>query len=276
MKKRALLFCCVLLFRNLLSAQISGLDISNDFGAVNSNAQRELQLLSKILNKHPYAPSQFSQTYFNSSFNCINTALVFKSKPFVLKSAFPKQEFIIGAGFFTINSTLNNYTNLSYDSVSPDNKQHLNNIRFNLYTHREQIHAAYYFNSRVFGKNFKVYFGLGTIIGFNTIKSATRNTISRLSYSSRPKSDTLFFPNQTNIELDGSYSYTTLSAYLPLGLKYNLSCDFNLFAELKPGIQFQPLATKDTQWQQFLSFGIGIRYKFFAEENDENETGIFW
>jgi hypothetical protein len=165
---------------------------------------------------------------------------------------------------------------LTYYSFSPDNKQHLNDIRFNLYTHRKQIHAAYYFNSKVFGKNFRAYFGLGAILGFNTIKTSERNTISTLSYISRPKSDTLFFSNQTNVYFEGSHSYTTLSAYLPLGIKYNLSCDFNLFAEIKTGYQFHTLANKDSQWQSFLSFGLGIRYKFFGDASEEETKNSFW
>lgn len=276
MKFRGLLFCCVLLIRNMAFAQISAIDISNDFGYIASNPDREISLLSKTIGTAPYTPASFKEVYYNDAYNCVNLALVFKPKPVFLKSSFPKQELTIGAGFLTINSTVTNYTNLFYDSIGLNGRTYNNHISFNLYTHREQVHASYLLNSKVFGKRFKAYFGLGMAAGFNTIKSAQRNTSSTLSYSSRLQSDTMFIPDYKSQAIEGAYHYTTVSGYIPVGLKYNIDCNFNFFIEIKTGIQFQPGANPTQQWQNFSSFGLGIRYKFAPAEDKDQESSGFW
>lgn len=276
MTTRGLLLCCALLMCHLLSAQISGLDISNHGGYITSTPERELDMLSKITNSKPYRPSAFKENYFNNSYNCVKLALVYKPKPFLLKSSFPKQELIFGAGFLTINSTVTNYTSLLYNSIGLNNRTYKNDITFNLYTHREQLHTAYYFNSRTFGKRFRAFFGLGAAFGLNTIKTAQRNTRSQLIYASRLQSDTMFYPNQTNVDIEGAYNYSTLSAYLPLGIKYHLDCNFNLFMEFNTGVQFQFGANNNSRWQGFSSWGLGIRYKFVETEINDKESSSFW
>lgn len=260
----------------LLPAQIQAVDVSNHGGYIASTPERELEMLAKVMKSTPYSPASFKESSFNNSYNCVKLALVFQPKPFILKSSFPKQELIFGAGFLTINSTVTNHTRLYYDSIGLNGRTYNNHIGFNLYTHREQLHSAYYFNSRIFGKRFRAYFGLGAAFGLNTIKTAKRNSLSQLVYASRVQSDTMFYPNQTNISFEGSYNYSTLSGYIPLGIKYNLDCNFNLFMEFNTGAQYQFGASKGQRWQGFSSFGLGIRYKFNNEATKEDLKTSFW
>lgn len=273
---RNIILCFSLLSYIYLPAQILAVDVSNYGGYIQSSPERELDMLTKVINSTPYRPANFKESSFNNSFNCVRLALVFQPKPFVLKTSFPRQELIFGAGFLTINSTVTNYTNLYYDSIGLNNRIYNNHISFNLYTHRQQLHSAYYFNSRTFGKRFRAYFGLGATFGLNTIKTAKRNTRSQLIYVSRLQSDTMFIPNQTNITIEGAYNYSTLSGYIPLGIKYNLDCNFNLFMEFNSGVQFQFDARNGQHWQGFSSWGLGIRYKFNGETTEEDLKTSFW
>lgn len=273
-KKLILVFCFSCLSH--LPAQIVAIDVSNHGGYIQTTAERELDMLSKVINSHPYRPASFNETSFNNSYNCFKLALVFQPKPFLLKSTFPKQEFIFGAGFLTINSTVSNQTTLFYDSIGLNNRTYNNHISFNLYTHREQLQASYQLNSKTFGKRFRAYFGLGATFGLNTIKTAQRNTLSRLIYASRIQSDTMFIPNQTNVNIEGAYNYSTLTGYLPLGIKYHLDCNFNLFMEFNTGVQYQFGANKGQHWQGLSSWGLGIRYKFNGETTEEDVKTSFW
>lgn len=276
MKIPGLIFYCLLTLSSNCFAQITAVDISNHGGYIQTTPERELDMLTRVMNSTPYRPATFKESSFNNSFNCVRLALVFKPKPFVLKSSFPKQELIFGAGFLTINSTVTNYTNLYYDSIGLNGRTYNNHISFNLYTHRQQLHSAYYFNSRTFGKRFRAYFGLGAAFGLNTIKTAKRNTRSQLIYVSRLQSDTMFIPDQTNITIEGAYNYSTLSGYMPLGIKYNLDCNFNLFVEFNTGVQFQFGARNGQRWQGISSIGLGIRYKFNDEATEEDLKTSFW
>ncbi len=133
------------------------------------------------------------------------------------------------------------------------------------------INFDYTVNSKPILKDFALYSSLGGAVVLHNYKAA--------------KTDAPLFKRNSptigsNIELVNTQtSMTSVDLKMILGLKYNLSCDFNWFGELAFGGSYYPkgLSKKNT----ILSFGqialIGIRYKFIKpEEKTRNKANVFW
>lgn len=256
--------------------ELSGVDLSVDFGAFQTSFNREVFILKKLVDQEQVVRSitpGFSYASFVRSSLKVNAELVFTGKPVILKSCFHNSELKVGFSFLTSNGSLNDNSIITYDSLDANNIKYTKVVSYNFYFHQEQIQCTYLFNSRVFRKNFRMYTGLGGVFSIGTWKGARRNTISSLKIGEYAQYS--FIPTSSYYPLK-SYSANSLSLFVPIGLKYNLSCDLNLFSDLKFGMHYTPVFDKNIRTQRFFSFCIGFRYKLNQAEPDQDKNTSFW
>ncbi len=261
-----------------VTRQFTAIDISVDFGGFQTGFERELYILGKLVDK-PQTLQRITSDYtfaeFIQSSTKINLDLIFSIEPLLLKRHFRQQELKFGVAVLMSNSTIMQHSYLDYDSLGSKGEEFHRSVSFNYYFHREHIQGTYLLNSRVFGKNFRYYTGLGLMFGLGTWKGTTRNTISALRISQNWEQDSAAKYKSDYYPL-GSYSSGNVSVFIPIGLKYNLSCDLNLFADWKFGIHYYPKFERDFQIQNFYSFCLGVRYKFRNSEVDTEKNTSFW
>lgn len=132
------------------------------------------------------------------------------------------------------------------------------------------IHADYTINSRPFFNNFATYLSFGTSIVLHNFK-AVGQAGSWFRYAE---------PTIGGIEMTNTKTTLTsvdLKAFL--GVKYNFTCDLNLFIECGFGGSYyhRGLYGKSKLIKAANITFLGMRYKFVKDEDrSKSKSGVFW
>ena len=167
-----------------------------------------------------------------------------------------KSEFCFGLSFDIQNQgdIYKRFSNLRLQNYLPAKTI----VRLSYAYQCESIDLSYQFVSKVFFKHFAAFGGANLGFGYNTYK---RIDMSDVSYR-------LLVEN-------GVFNTSYLTTYGHLGLKYNLSCELNLFAQAETGLNFYGNLIGGKA--PFNAFCFGIRYKIIDEQDRKNYlNSSFW
>lgn len=256
-----------------VSKKFSGIEASYDFGSFQTSYNRELfilkQMVSDVQVLNQIKPD-YAAAYFHTSYNRINLELVYAANLRFFDKYFVKQEFKFGLGYLYSDGEKGSSTGYRYDSFDMSGIAYNKHISFKYFFHQEQIQCAYLLSSKVFKRHFKAYTGLGGIFGLSTWVGTSNLAIGKFE----PK-DSIPIYNSKRYTM-GNFSASSFSVYIPFGVKYNLSCDINLFSDFKFGLCYTPKFESGTGIQRFYSFCLGARYKILNNEMDLEKNSGFW
>lgn len=261
---------------SIVDSKLIGLDFSFDFGSNQTTYNRELFILNKLTSFHPFINNftpNYNEAYFNNSYNKVNVDLVFRIKPLLFKKQNLKQELRFGLSANYNNSLMHSNASIFYDSIASDNVVNRKYLSYNYRVFGQQIGLTYIINTKVFAKNFASYFGLGTFLSLNTFKGSRNNNFSVSKYR---LNDSLINSSYSSINIEHSLSTTSYAVFIPLGLKYNFSCEINLFLDLKFGLNFTPKFQKSEQFNRYNSLTLGFRYKLNQKDVLQSKQTSFW
>ncbi len=180
----------------------------------------------------------------------VRTSIVLTNNHDRYRWFFNKRELLLGLGFESDNAISSRYSNIrntQYPWVSPVST-------YTKFTYQCQyITAAYQFASKPFLQYFALFSGLNARFGMNTYKQVE---MTGAYYNS---------PGYDGAVLLQNYNIGYFSSGGHLGVKYNLSCDLNLFMRYETG--FNTYGGAIRAWSRFSSFGIGLRYKIIDDQD---------
>jgi len=256
------------------NTKFKGIDISVNFGHTKSNFSRELFILNRLIPNTVYInqmKQDYSEAYFYNKIVNLNAALVLNTKPLLLKKHFTTQEVNFGLGYSFINTENSIY----YSSTAMPNLRKETRLNFEYQSRQEQLHASYLFLSKTLLNNFKLHFGITGKLNLERIKLVEKNSFyETINYIK--SNDSIQSNSQNNYHFkDVNTTLTYFTFIVPLGIRYNIDCQTNVFTELQMGLQYSPILTSGEKFHKMISIGFGIRYKF-NEAETEIENGSFW
>lgn len=257
------------------NVKFKGLDIYLDLGSIKSTLSRDIYFANNSReNKNFFNNLNYNFTESNNIKRYLNvqTGLILKIKPCLLKQAFTNQEIRFGLGY----NFISNENTYKYKLIYSNGYKTEDVYNYTYKSSQEQLHVSYFILSKRFLKNFKSYTGLGAIfnlerVRFNSLNSyiVTRNYYDNNNSITRSEdSDNKNFNNE-------SFNYPVFGLLLPMGLRYNIDCHANIFTEIKIGYSYSPIFPINDRFQRTISIGFGIRYKFNDDQSYSNNN-IFW
>ncbi len=121
------------------------------------------------------------------------------------------------------------------------------------------VELGFQFSGKTFAKFFALFGGINSNFGMNTYKRIEMDDYYKLY-------------NEIKEE---NFSAVFSSNYMHLGIKYNLSCELNMFTQAEFGINLygQPFLTH----ARFYGTAFGIRYKIIDEQDrSQFRNSAFW
>jgi hypothetical protein len=142
---------------------------------------------------------------------------------------------------------------------------------YNFYpqSHDISIDASYLANSKPFGKRkyWAAYTGAGILAG-NGVASRVY-LIDDPAHAGSQLSGYGFYTNNhyaTKYHLNTPFN---VGIYIPVGLKYNLDCDWNVFWEYQFQVKWKTYSSQFNFFQNMHTFMFGVRYKLYKEAAQE-------
>ncbi len=168
-----------------------------------------------------------------------------------------KSEFCFGLSFDIQNEGANRKR---FSNLRLQNYLQAHSLVYLSYAYQcESIDLSYQFVSKVFFKHFAAFGGANLGFGYNTYK--------RIDIEDG-------FYRGIYVKY-GVFNTSYLTSYGHLGLKYNLSCELNLFAQAETGLNFYGKLIGGKA--PFNAFCFGIRYKIIDEQDRKNYlNSSFW
>lgn len=271
-----LFFFYLFLFPLMANAQrLSGIDLRFENGTIARNVDRDRHLLSYFTTPAglEHYNSGYQSQLYNSSYQGACAELVMGVRPVGNTSMIRE----IRAGYsFLVSSDYG--AHVAYDNYNGDyNRQ--KHVDYTLRLYRNQVSVSYLVNSKPMRGHWRFYAGSGLGVLTSLWKGGSPRSQSTylVSVVNKPNPDSIL--NYQVIyradELKSHHNYG-LNAHLFAGLKYNLSCDINLFLEYRYSGAFH---LNDTHyWQSANAFSIGFRYKFKNgdQRKEEKSDHAFW
>ncbi|MDP2176542.1 MAG: hypothetical protein Q8K70_11590 [Bacteroidota bacterium] len=254
-------------------SKLIGLDFSFDFGVNQTNYNRELFFLNQLSSFNPLIQNfkpNYTNAYFNNTYNKVNFEMVYRVKPLLFKKRNLKQELKFGVSVFYNKNLQMSNASIYYDSLASDNIMYEKYLGYNYRVSGQQLGLTYIINSKVFAKNFASYIGMGAVFSLNSLRGTKNSNF----YVSNYKNDTSLLWSSINIE--NTLNTTSYSLFIPLGIKYNFSCEVNLFLDVKFGLNFTPQLYKIDHFNRFNSLALGFRYKLNQKDVLQNKQSSFW
>ncbi|MEZ4805285.1 MAG: hypothetical protein R2852_07335 [Bacteroidia bacterium] len=216
----------------------------------------------------------FKSSYYDNTYTRLGLGLVFYNKPIQLFKTEFKTEFRLGASFSFSSSRFLNGMYLTYDSTDQNGLSLIKSVNFKYRQVHEQIQLEYLICSKRFARNFKFYTGIGAAFGISHwgVGNSNHNILYANDFHYRDSMNSKV--NTRSFELE-QFTAPHLSFWIPFGLKYNLSCDLNLFSEFKLGQVYTP-KIKETPLLTNYYINIGMRYKFKQTDIYKDKTSVFW
>jgi hypothetical protein len=166
---------------------------------------------------------------------------------------------------------------MSWDTVSNGIQKEVRQFFYQYKYSSQKIHFSYLLNSRIIKNSFALYGGLGAAIGFSNWRSNYEGRAGSYSKQILTAQNNQVSENKQNLPLE-NFSTGSGFIYLPIGVKYNLSCDINLFAEANLGAHYYLKGLrKNNTWLFNSTFNFGFRYKLIDDDNQVIKKGsVFW
>ncbi len=260
--------------------KIKGIDFRYGFGSYHLNNKDELNLLKKFTND-PNNYNKFDHSGIknrNDGFSDIYLGFVMVPSYYIKNRLFYREEFRIGLSYTFLNTVSDVYMN--FDTVQNGMQKEVRTFDHHYKFHSERVHFSYLLNSRISKKNFALYAGIGGSFGFVTWQT---------NYKSNNNSGYGIYHTEVltlqNTTVSGSskiiplenFTTQSLNVFVPVGFKYNLSCEINLFAEAHAGLHYYLKGLrKDGIWIPNMLFNFGFRYKLIDESVVQKKADVFW
>jgi hypothetical protein len=262
------------------SMKIKGIDFRYGLGSYHLNQKDEVNLLKKLSND-PNNYNRFDEARVNNlndGLSDIYLGFVMVPSYYIKNRLFYREEFRIGVSYTTLNSVSDVY--LNFDTVQNGLQKEVRTFDYHYKFHSERVHFSYLLNSRISKKNFAFYGGIGGSFGFVTWQTNYRSNSNSGSGIYRTElltlKNTAVSGNSKVIPLE-NFTTQSLNIFVPLGFKYNLSCEINLFAEAHAGLHYYLKGLrKDGVWIPNMLFNFGFRYKLIDESVLHKEADVFW
>ncbi len=194
---------------------------------------------------------------------------------YIRKKLFYREEFRVGLSFTILNNASN--VNLEWDTMQSGSQKEVRNIYYQYKYNSQRIHFSYILNTKIIKNHFAFYTGVGGNLGFSTWRtnydggagSYKKQVLTLQNNQVSEKSQMLPLEN---------FSTESASLYIPIGIKYNLSCEINLFIETHLGFQYYHSGLrKNNIWIANSIFNFGFRYKLIDDDNQlVKKGGAFW
>lgn len=260
------------------SFRIKGIDFRYGFGRYAIASDNETALASKFTNDQ----NNFYQ--FNKAkaspisgrgISDMYIGIVLVPSRYVKNKLFYREEFRIGISFTLLNNASSMH--LTWDTLQNGVQKEVKNLYYQYKYNSQRVHFSYLLNTRIIKNHFALYGGIGASVGFSSWRtdydggagSYKKQVLTNQNNQVSEKTQTLPLEN---------YTTESGSVYVPLGIKYNVSCELNLFFETQLGLQYfyKGLKKTNTLIPNTL-FNFGFRYKLIDDgEQSNNKNEIFW
>ena len=258
---------------------IKGIDFRCGFGNYNTTRNDELTL-------HKHFNNDASNTLDLSTANMYKGStlaepylgIVFTPKKMRSNSWYLKEEFRLG-----ISYTLSPPNTIYYkwDAIQSNQNQIKKYFYYEYVYHKQQLNFSYLLNKKIKNSNLAYYFGLGASFGFVTWRTQFQNNgwvgSSNYYVDNLSLTDSILSSSSAHFSMQ-NYSSTTAALNIPLGIKYNLSCDINLFMEGNFYCQYYQTGLYHAHAiKPSFMLNLGFRYKIIDEANKEiKKEEAFW
>lgn len=261
------------------SFRIKGVDFRCGFGPYYLSDKHEVNLLRHFSNdQNNYY--KFDQAHLETDHKgVVDLYLGFVLVPtyYVRNQLFYKEEFRVGLNYsFMNNGPMGNFNQLTYDTIQNTQTKEVSTFVYGYKYSSQGINLSYLLNRKIFKKNLAVYTGIGVSFGF---------AIWRTEFKAQPASmyqtETLTLQNNhvsTTSKIIPLENFATgcASFYIPIGLKYNLNCDLNVFTEGHFGYRFYSKGLNEHgTWVPEMMANFGFRYKI-VDDAVVHQTQLFW
>jgi hypothetical protein len=288
-----LIYIFLVLFVNTISAakdadslkqtSIQAIDLSIGTGYLPSPHAYQMEVLENLLiDKGGVSEvyQGFKSSYYDNTYTRFCLGLVLYNKPIQLFKKEFNTEFRFGASVSFSSSRNSNGMSLYYDSTDQNDLDLVKSLSFKYRQLHEQIQMEYLISSKRFARNFKFYTGFGAAFGMSHwgVGKKKNNIFYVNDFHFKDSMNSKMKTRSFDLE---QFTAPYFTAWIPFGLKYNLSCDFNVFTEFKVGQVFTP-KLKETPLLTNYYFNIGLRYKFKMvgdntnQKINANKSSVFW
>lgn len=258
------------------SGDLKGIDFSAGFSMLSYTEDDAIKIYSEIVTpnllREGSYPLYYSDGYVALMSNIFRLRLCTKNKWFSQSAVFKNSENRFGIGYsnYRFSPGAVGCSIITSRDTIRSQFQEAATIKYYGYS----VNTDYLINSKPFLKNFAAYGGLGLEVGLNLFKAVDgRGELLE-------KRDPYLSTRHGQIKLShDQYALSSLNGKAIIGLKFNLSCDFNLFMEESLGAAYYHKGL--SRDKKFLWLGevslIGIRYKFIAAaDRSRSKASVFW
>ncbi|MES2617269.1 MAG: hypothetical protein V4613_05285 [Bacteroidota bacterium] len=258
--------------------RLKGVDFRYGFGRYSIADKDETALAVKFANdQHNYYSFDQAKPVDTRSrgISDMYVGMVLVPGYYVKNRLFYKEEFRLGVSFTILNNASN--VNLLWDTIHAGGQQEVRNFFYQYKYNSQRIHFSYILNSRIIKQQFAFYAGIGGSVGFSTWRTNYNGGAGNYKKQVLTNQNNQISDKTQALPLE-NFSTGSGSIYVPIGLKYNVSCEINLFAEAHLGYQYYLKGlSKDNRWISNVMFNIGFRYKLIEDSDRPNtENHIFW
>lgn len=258
---------------------IKGIDFRCGFGNYNTNRNDELTLHKHFNNN---ASNNLDLTtasmYKGSTLVEPYIGIVFTPQEMRYSKRNLKEEFRLGISY-TISPPNTIY--YKWDPISTSQNLIKRSYYYEYIYHKQQLNFSYLLNKNIQNSNLAYYLGVGVSFGFVTWRTQFQNNgwtgSSYYNQGNLSLKDSVLTTSFASFSMQ-NYSSTTAALNIPLGIKYNLSCDLNLFMEFNFYAQYyQTGLYKANAIKPAFMLNLGFRYKIIDEANKEiKKAEAFW
>lgn len=262
---------------NQSTMAIKGIDFRYGFGNHKMSLQNEQFILKNLtLDNNNILPfNQGKIKIENQRLHDLYIGLSIASKAHLLKDFFTKRELRIGLNYTFKNANLNNVC--TWDSALHNNYIYDGTFNYKYRYSKQQINASYLFNSKVFNSYFAFYTGIGACFSINTWRVLKTDQFANYIYSKTDPNTRVSQSYSSSLPLL-DFTNNSVSFYVPVGFKYNFSCDLNLFIEDNIGVHYHTKFEKSQRSLFYNYLCIGFRYKILTDGNTSNtdKLKVYW
>ena len=258
--------------KNTKLFEMKGIDFKAGFSTFNLSTKDATKIYKDVvgpdLEKSNIHPISYIHGNYSKRSSSFYLGLSVKNKWFVNTKYIKDSENRLWLSYgINNNSPIVSDIRLQNDTIS--GFQENATIKYSKYS----VAFDYLINSKPFLKTFAMYFGTGAGVMIHKY-----NAVNKTGEFLSNKTPVLVTnTNPTYVEIHNATKFTSVDLKLILGLKYNLSCDFNLFIETAIGAGFfqNGLYSKNkiSNLNEFTV--LGIRYKLVPPA-EETHNNTFW
>lgn len=259
------------------SFRIKGIDFRYGFGKYNIQTNDE-KLLAKQFTNDQNNYYQFPKSNLmeknGTSISDLYAGIVLTPGCYFKNKLFKRQEFRIGISFTLLNNA--STMAMTWDTASNSLQKEVRQFFYQYKYNSQKIHFSYLLNSKILKNSFAIYGGIGAAIGYSNWRSNYEGRAGSYSKQILTTQNNQVSEIKQNIPLE-NFSTGSGFIYVPLGVKYNLSYDLNLFAEANIGAHYYLKGLrKNNTWLFNSTFNFGFRFKLLDDDNAIKKGTSFW